>query len=98
MAIIVEEEKNKFNWFSLGMALVILFAVVIAVYYLFFSSVPLIEKVIPERVQSIREISSADFRPDAILNNDVFKILRQYVNAPEVSENPARPNPFLPLR
>ena len=98
MAIVIEEEKRKFNWFGLALVVALVLGVVLGVYYLFFSPVPLIEKVIPQRVQSIKDISSTDFRPDAILNSETFKILKQYsspVEAP-LPQTP-RSNPFLPL-
>ena len=97
MAIVIEENKRNINWFALTVLLAILLALAITLYYLFFSSPPLIEKVVPEQVQSIENISSNPFDPDSVINDKTYKILRQYINPVEVSTStlPVRANPFV---
>jgi len=83
----------------LVMVLVVLGVIGAAIYYLFFSPVPLIEKVIPQQVQSIKNISLTEFNPETVLNNPTFQILKQYINAVELPQNPtSRSNPFTPLK
>jgi hypothetical protein len=95
MAIIIEEEKRKINWFNLAVGVFIVVLLAVAVYYLFFISPPLIEKVAPVRLQSLEELSSIKLEPEAILNNPNFQILKQYANPIEINEGlVGKVNPF----
>ena len=99
MAIVIEEEKKKVNWLGLSVTALVVVVIGTTIYYLFLSPVPLIEKVLPQRLQSIKTISSTDFRPDAVINHPNYKVLRQYVNPVDVpAASQPRSNPFLPLR
>lgn len=99
MAIIIEEEKKKMNWFAWIVAAAIVLAVGLSVYYLFFAPVPLIEKVIPAKLESIRSISQNEFTPDPIAQNPIFQILRQYINPVEPATSTVeRRNPFIPIK
>ncbi|MBI4160226.1 hypothetical protein HY504_03600 [Candidatus Wolfebacteria bacterium] len=100
MAIVVEQQKRNINWFALAVVSVSAGVIGLAVYFLFFSPVPLIERVAPagEGFERIKTVSRIEFRPERVLGNSVFKILRPY-GAPEVPEPPAsRLNPFAPTR
>ncbi len=94
MAIVIEEEKRRINWFTLAVIILIVATIVATIYYLFFASVPLIEKVAPPRLQSLKEISSLKLQPEDVLNNQTFQILRQYINPIEVGPS-GKTNPFL---
>ena len=94
MAIVIEEEKRKINWFALGVIILIVAVLSGAIYYLFFTSTPLIERVVPPRLESIKELSSIKLQPEAIINDPHFQILKQYVN-PVVIGAVGKTNPFL---
>ncbi|MFH1346883.1 MAG: hypothetical protein ABIH10_01385 [Spirochaetota bacterium] len=94
MAIIIEEEKRKINWFPLILIISITGIVIILAYYLFFAQTPLIEKVIPQSIQSLKDLSGIKLSPEDVINNPKFQILRQYINP--VESGPAgKSNPFL---
>lgn len=95
MAIVIEESRKKINWFAWALVSAVVATIIIAIYYLFFSPVPLIEKVIPEQLKVIESISSNPFDPSSVINDPTYKILRQYINPLQVSSStPQRPNPF----
>jgi len=84
MAIVIEEEKRKINWLSIGIIILIISTIIIAAYYLFFTPVPFIEKIAPARLQSLQDLSRIKLEPEAIINSSNFQILRQYVNPIEI--------------
>lgn len=94
MAIVIQEEKRKINWFALGVILLVTATIAAAIYYLFFIKPPLIEKVAPLKLQSIKEISSIKLDPEAVINNPRFQILKQYVGPIEIGQF-GKSNPFV---
>ncbi len=96
MAIVIEEEKSRFNWFFIAVVAAIVGIVAVAAYYLFFAPVPFIEKVVPSG--SLRAISNIDLDPAKIENNETFKILRAYDNNAPVLAPGRRVNPFVPVQ
>jgi len=94
MAIIIEEEKRKINWFAFGVVIIIIAVLSAAIYYLFFASTPFAEKVAPPQLQSISELSSIKLQPEAIVNNPYFQILKPYVNPIQIGPI-GKTNPFL---
>ena len=93
MAIIVEQERKKINWFAV---LLIIFLVAViggVIYYFFFVAPPLLDKIVPLPLRSLRDLSSAELHPETILNSPSFQILRQYVNPIEVGAV-GKLNPF----
>ena len=96
MAIIIEEEKRKINWFALVVILSLVIIIGVAIYYLFFASTPLVEKIASPRLQSLQELSSIKLEPEAIVNDPRFQILKQYVNPIEIQDSfIGKTNPFL---
>ncbi len=96
MAIIIEEEKRKINWFAVALILSLVIIIGAAIYYLFFASIPLVEKVVPPRLQSLQELSSIKLQPETIISDSRFQILKQYVNPIEIQTNSiGKTNPFL---
>ena len=95
MAIIIEEEKRKINWFAVGLILSLVIIIGVAIYYLFFAVPPLVEKVAPPRLQSLQELSSIKLKPETIINDPRFQILKQYVNPIEIQPDfIGKTNPF----
>ncbi len=96
MAIVIEEQKKKVNWFALAIIVLVVVVIGLGAYYLFFASTPLVEKVAPARLQSIQELSSIKLQPDTVISNPSFQILKQYVNPIEIEiDSIGRANPFL---
>ncbi len=96
MAIVVEEQRKGFNWFVLMLVVLIVAAIGVASYYLFFAPIPFIEKVAPPRLQSLKDVSQIELSPEVITANPTFQILKQYINQIEVPTTSLRSNPFLP--
>jgi len=94
MAIIIEEEKRKINWFALVIVVLIIATIVGATYYLFFAPTPLIEKVVPSSIQSLQILSNIKLQPELIINNPKFEVLKTYINPVEIGAT-GKSNPFL---
>ncbi|MFA5098778.1 MAG: hypothetical protein WC461_00975 [Candidatus Paceibacterota bacterium] len=94
MAIIVEEEKRRINWFPLILWISLSGIIIALAYYLFFAPTPLIEKVISQNTQTLKDLSGIKLNPEEVVNNPKFQILRQYINPVEAGM-PGKSNPFL---
>ncbi|MDP3014866.1 MAG: hypothetical protein Q8N28_00355 [bacterium] len=94
MAIVIQEERKKINWFVLSAILLIAATIVGVIYYLFFVKPSLIEKVAPLKLQSIKEISSIKLDPGAVIDNPRFQILKQYAHPIEIGPV-GKSNPFI---
>ena len=94
MAIIIEQEKRKINLFALSVVILIVAVIGAGTYYLFFASIPFVERVAPSRLQSLQELSAIKLQPEAIVNNPNFQILKQYINPVEIGET-GKVNPFV---
>ncbi len=95
MAIIIEQEKRKINWFAFILIILLVAIIGAVIYYLFFAATPFVERVIPSRLQSLNELSSIKLEPEAVINNPSFQILKQYVNSIEIQDNfVGKANPF----
>lgn len=94
MAIIIEQEKRKINWFALSVIVLVIAVIIVGIYYLFFTDTPFVERVVPANLQSIEELSNIDLKPETIINNSNFQVLKQYINPIELEEA-GKANPFL---
>ena len=93
MAIFVEQEKNKINFFSLLVIIIFTTGFLFLTYYLFFAPVPLVDVVIRSDLQIISEVAKVDLDVSAVIDSPVFQALKEYVPSPEIRE-PGRVNPF----
>lgn len=95
MAIIIEEEKRKINWFAAIVIVLVLAALFVSIYYLFFSKTPFIEKIVPlqPELQSLNQLSNIKFDPVLIADSGVFQVLRKYINPIEIGPT-GKDNPF----
>ncbi|MEK7555313.1 MAG: hypothetical protein AAB516_00610 [Patescibacteria group bacterium] len=96
MAIIIKEEKSKINWFVIVVTIFLVAFIGTTIYYLFFISPPLIETVIPIRVQSLSELAQIEFNPQKIFSNPIYGALKQFIPSLSVSTTTIRINPFTP--
>lgn len=93
MAIILEEEKKKINWFAIGVILAILAVLATAVYYLFIVNPGSVEVIVPAGLKNLKETVQIKFDPQEIFDNPIIKNLKPY----EISITPEptfNPNPF----
>lgn len=97
MAIVIEEQNKKGGLFNILVMILIAGILGAAVYYLFFTEVPLIDKFAPLSIKSLREISSIKITPDKIANDPNISILKQY-GSPVSGATAGRSNPFAPVR
>lgn len=96
MAIIIEQEKRKINWFAVITVIFIIALLTVASYYLFFTATPSIEAVFPIRVQSLSELAQTEFDPQKIFSHPIYNTLQQIIPLLSVSTTTVRDNPFLP--
>jgi hypothetical protein len=93
MAILIEEEKKKINWFALLGILIVVGILASTVYYLFFINPSSIEIIIPHRLKTLEQVDQIKFNPAEILDNPVLKSLAPKV-APIIPEPAFNSNPF----
>ncbi|HEY4496940.1 MAG TPA: hypothetical protein VI432_02220 [Candidatus Paceibacterota bacterium] len=96
MAIIIQEEKSRFNWFvivGVGVFFILLSA---STYYLFFAETPAIDVFLSPELQRNTRISDIDLNPQAVTDLKEFKILRAYTE-PLKPQSSGRSNPFLSI-
>lgn len=94
MAIIVERPRPKKNIFAILTVILIVGFLFTGIYFLFFRKSPLIEIIVPVELKDISRLSEVRFNPRQVLENPVFKNLRQYA-PPLTIPSPGRANPFL---
>ncbi len=93
MAISVGEDRNtKLMIRTIG-GVVVVIALVIATYILFFTTPPQIEVIAPPEVQTISQISEIDLDPSTVINSPEYKALKEHVPPPVLGEF-GRANPF----
>lgn len=96
MAISIEQEKKKVKWLNIIGAIIIVGAIFIGSYFLFFRKPELIEVVVPGQFQDLSKLSQVKFNPQELLSSPKFKILRQF-QVKTQPETPGRSNPFQPF-
>lgn len=95
MAIVVEEEKkSSVNIISLLMWLMVIFAVGLSVYYLFFKRPELIPIKVPENFENAESLSNIQLNPEEVLENPNFKSLKTLVQ-PVNPQGVGKSNPLL---
>jgi len=94
MAIIVQEQKKSINLFAISIVTIILFAILLSAYFLFFASQPVIEIIVPAPLETAVEITKAQFDPAVVINSSEFRVLRSYAGLPTVGSL-GRTNPFI---
>jgi len=94
MAISLEQPKKGMNWFTAAIVLVVIAALGLTVYFLFFASPPAIKVLIPPALETAAEISKVQFDPASVVNSAAFRSLRSYVDVVSVGSL-GRDNPFI---
>lgn len=96
MAIVIEEEKrtSSVGILSIALWLLLLGGLAAGAYYVFFKSPELIEVAAPSDFKNTEQISKIQLKPEEVLSNQQFKMLRSYVTLPTPVPT-GRANPFL---
>lgn len=94
MAIVFDEGK-KFNWMALVIFSAVILFVFIGAYFLFFTSAPAFELILPSGVQSATELSEVEaIKSDDINKNKSYVKMNQAVIRVTAPQS-GRSNPFV---
>ena len=93
MAITVERESTRKGMVRVISGVVLVIALFVATFILFFTEPPQIEVLAPPEVQTITQISEINLDPDTIIDSPEYEALEGYVLPPEPGDF-GRSNPF----
>jgi len=94
MAVILEQPKRKTNWLALAVFIFLFLVIIGGGYFLFFAPTPGIEIIAPSQLEELSGLAGAEFDPAKLINDPIFKGLRQYGSLPSVGQL-GRDNPFV---
>ena len=96
MAIVLQQQKKKTNWFTIGIFISFLFLVLLSVYLLFFTGVPGIEVIAPTVLESAAKLSeeAKTFDPAVVTGHLFFQGAKKYGGLPSIGAL-GRNNPFV---
>lgn len=95
MAIVVEEERHSsVNIIGAMMWGLVLVAIGLSAYYLFFKRPELIPITVPANFENAESLSNIQLNPEEVLDNPTFKALKTLVN-PVKPEGVGKTNPLL---
>lgn len=98
MAIVLEEEKKKMNWIAIFSVVVILAIIFSVGYYVFFKNPAVIEQTaIPDKLQTLSQLSQANFDPNSVIGSKAFQSLQTFTT-PLALPPAGRSNPFRPAQ
>lgn len=93
MAIAVERESTRKGMFRIATGIVLIVALFVATYVLFFTTPPQIEVLAPPEVQTISQIAEINVSPVTLTNSPEYRVLDEYIPLPALGEY-GRNNPF----
>jgi len=93
MAISVGEGRDTKMMIRVVTGAIVIVALVVATYVLFFTSPPQIEVFAPQEVRTISQISEINIDPSAVTNSREYKALDEHIPLPILGEF-GRVNPF----
>ena len=93
MAIVVEQQERRVNWFAIAVFLFLLAVIFGGGYFLFFAPTPAIELITPEPLHDAEALSQVTLDPASVINSPAFKNLRRY-GTPPAGGNTGKQNPF----
>jgi flagellar basal body-associated protein FliL len=98
MAIVLEEEKKQTNWIAIFSVIVILAIIFSVGYYVFFKNPSVIEQTtVPDKLQTLSQLSQANFDPQSVVGSKVFQSLQTFTT-PLALPPAGRSNPFKPAQ
>jgi hypothetical protein len=96
MAIVIEEQKERFGFLNILLWLIVLIILGYATYYIFFKKPELYEVATPVTLENTRQLVNINLDPAEIIGSPQFQALKQYFT-PVAEVNTGRLNPFLGL-
>ncbi len=97
MAIQIEQEKKKVNWFNLVLVALFIVILFLVTYFIFFKKPELINVVAPGSLQSISQISQIQLDPAPVVQTLNKYFTGNYGTALTIP-TPGRSNPFAPYQ
>lgn len=95
MAIVVEEEKNRYSRLPALVSWMVIIAIIaVAAYYIFFKRPDIISISPPAELGEIEELLEIRIAPEEVVGSPSFQALKLYVS-PLVPSTPGKANPFL---
>ena len=96
MAIIVQQDKEPINWFSVISWAIVIGVIFVSGYYLFFVRPPFVEFVLPIKLVETATLAKIKFDPSFLIESEVFKVLEKgEYGKVVVPSDLGRDNPFL---
>lgn len=97
MAIEMEQQKKKMNWFNLVLVVVFIVVLFLMTYFIFFKKPEIINVVVPGSLQSISKISQIQLDPTPVVQTLNKYFTGNYGGALTIP-TPGRTNPFAPFQ
>ena len=97
MAIEMEQEKKKVNWFNLALVAVFIIIVFLVTYFIFFKKPELVNVIAPGSLQSINQISQIQLDPTPVVQT-LNKYFTGNYGGTLTIPTPGRNNPFVPYQ
>ncbi len=94
MAIVIEEQRERFGFLNVLFWLIILIILGYATYYIFFKKPELYEVVTPVNFENISQLVNINLDPSETVSSPQFQTLKQYFTPP-TTVNTGRTNPFI---
>ncbi len=94
MAIVLEQQKRRTNWFAVIVFIFILAVILGLAYFLFFAPTPGIEIIVPSQLEEAAGLAELELDPNKLISDPVLKSLRQYGTQPSIGII-GRDNPFV---
>ena len=93
MAFTIKAENRKKGLIKLIVGIISVLLLLFATYYLFFTSPPQIDVLVPLELETISKISEFSVDPEAVISSPQYQALKEHVEPPELGEF-GRTNPF----
>lgn len=97
MAIEMEQDKKKVNWFNLVLVALFIVVLFLVTYFVFFKKPELINIVAPGSLQSINQISQVHLDPTPVVQS-LNKYYTGNYGGSLTIPTPGRTNPFAPYQ
>lgn len=96
MAINIEgSSTTRSGLVPLVVGVVVVIALIVLTYFVFFSQAPLVEVLAPQELETISEISAIEIDPKTVLNSPEYTFLDSRTSEPDLSGLEfGRENPF----
>ena len=93
MAFTIKAENRRKGLVKLVVGIISILLLLFATYYLFFTSPPQIDVLVPLELEAISKISKFSVDPGAVIDSPQYKSLKKHVGPAELGEF-GRVNPF----